>query len=445
MSEMDANGEYNLRKFGPIVREVINANHTIVHVFDPKDIESVFRQEGKYPFRRSHRALLKYRRERPQTYSSGGLFPENGEEWYRLRKLFQKQLLNQINVNRYITDCQIITQDLIRFIRKTRDSNKEVVDFQRDLYKWSLENTGVLALDSRLGCFDLSLNEESDALKLIKAAHETHEAVMRTEMTNNWEKFETKDYKMLVSAQDCMTAIIDNYLEKKINELLENDTKEKSVLSQFLNNEKVDKKDIFAMIVDLFLAGIDTTAFTAGFALYYLALNIETQKRLRNEINSILMTKSEDLSGDKLSRMPYLKACVKETMRLRPVSIGVGRLTTHDILIRDYIIPKGTLIITQNQVSCRQSEYFSDPNSFIPERWLKDSVNFEKRSPFLLLPFGYGPRMCIGRRFAEMEIYVLLAKIIQNFHIEYHYENIGIKTRLINVANKPMKYKFIDL
>ena len=70
------NGLNNLSKYGPIVRETLYGSNNLVHIFDPDDMETLFRSEGKFPARRSHRALMKYRRDRPHLYSSGGLFPE---------------------------------------------------------------------------------------------------------------------------------------------------------------------------------------------------------------------------------------------------------------------------------------------------------------------------------------------------------------------------------
>lgn len=356
-------------------------------------------------------------------------------------------------VSSNIKECQSITEDLIDLIRAERDLRQEMPDFLQQLYLWSLENIGVLAIDSRLGCLNADLSDDSDAKLMIKAAHETDEAVMRTEMTDNWMTKETDDYQMLVRAQDCRNSIITKHLNlKKNNEssLLNKN----SLLAHALSNPSIDPKDLLAMIEDLFLAGIDTTAFSAGFALYHLSGNIDAQNKLRAEINSVISSRRDhSLSMDQISQMPYLKACVKETMRLTPVSIGVGRVSTQDMIINDYMVPKGTQIITHNQVACRQSEYFEDPLSFIPERWLKQNtadcerqlVRTSSRTPFALLPFGYGPRMCIGRRLAEMEIYVLLIMVIQNFHIRYEYEDIGLVTRLINVPDKPMRFKFIDV
>jgi len=70
-----------------------------------------------------------------------------------------------------------------------------------------------------------------------------------------------------------------------------------------------------------------------------------------------------------------------------------------------------TLVVTQNQVSCRSDEYFRRPDEFVPERWLKDSAEYEPVSPYLVLPFGHGPRTCIARRLAEQFLQVVLIKV----------------------------------
>src|SRR5207247_1079639 len=96
---MDQTGMINYRKYGPIVRENVFGHLNIVHLFDPNDMQVLFAKEGRWPERRSHRALSKYRMDRKHLYSSGGIFCENGMEWYRLRKISQVSLMNPKNVN----------------------------------------------------------------------------------------------------------------------------------------------------------------------------------------------------------------------------------------------------------------------------------------------------------------------------------------------------------
>lgn len=110
--------------------------------------------------------------------------------------------------------------------------------------------------------------------------------------------------------------------------------------------------------------------------------------------------------------MPYLRACIKEVSRLHPVVIGHLRKVNQDMVLQGYQIPKGTEISTSQWTLTRDDEYFEEGEKFIPERFLKEDANTEIKAkhPFASLPFGFGPRMCIGRRFAELEMEVLLIK-----------------------------------
>lgn len=69
------------------------------------------------------------------------------------------------------------------------------------------------------------------------------------------------------------------------------------------------------------------------------------------------------------------------------------------------------MIVSQNQVSCRLDKYFEQPEEFVPERWLKTHPYFKQHHPYLVLPFGHGPRSCIARRLAEQNMLIVLMKV----------------------------------
>lgn len=438
------NGEANLRKFGPLVRENLFGSFSILHVFDPIDMESIFRNEGKYPNRRSHRALLKYRHDRPELYSSGGLFPENGEAWYRLRKLIQTILLNQSQINQFIPAIDSIADQMVSNICQLRESNRSIDDLMPHLYKWALETNGRVFVGQPLDCLNLKGSKES--LDLIHAIHETHEAILTTELAaiDLWKYFPTSDYKRLVKSQDTMGNIISKYIDKEKNRSSKySDDGSQSIASQLLENPEASDRDVFTLIMDLFLAGFDTTAFVVGFTLYHLSSHQLYQERVRSELIKLLPKKSDQITVDTLKEMKYLKACVKESLRVNPFSIGTGRVANKEMTLSGYNVPEGTMIIVQNQVACKQESNFPQADQFIPERWLQEK---KKSSPFTILPFGYGARMCIGRRLSETEIYVLTAKILRNYRIEYDNDKpFRSKTRFINVPDGPLKLRFIDL
>lgn len=210
LTRMHRNAQKLLDRYGPLVREVVVGDRVVVHVFDPRDMEHVFRHEGRYPARLSHRALLKYRRERPHMYSSGGLFPSNGEEWFRLRHMFQKPLMQQSAMSAYIDVLQDVTLDVANLVRQTRDSRTlEVEDFLKELYQWALECTGVLALNTRLGCLQRGLSSDSEQQRLVEAASETHRIIMVTENgLPFWKVWNTPAYRKLVQSQDFMASAV---------------------------------------------------------------------------------------------------------------------------------------------------------------------------------------------------------------------------------------------
>nr|CAD7581564.1 unnamed protein product [Timema californicum] len=94
-----------------------------------------------------------------------------------------------------------------------------------------------------------------------------------------------------------------------------------------------------------------------------------------------------------------------------------------------------------SHVTCLREENFEDALKFKPERWL---VSDQDIHPFAAIPFGYGPRSCLGRGIAELQLWMTVAKVIRNFQIEYHYSDIQATTKLIAMPNKPLKFRFVD-
>ncbi|KAH8021939.1 hypothetical protein HPB51_018788 [Rhipicephalus microplus] len=447
LTRMHRNAQKLLDRYGTLVREVVVGDRVVVHVFDPRDMEHVFRHEGRYPARLSHRALLKYRRERPHMYNSGGLFPSNGEEWFRLRHIVQASSRGKKSAfMAYRTKPSV-------FLFGGGIGKEAINSFGSPISRMSacdrihsVHCTGVLALNTRLGCLQQGLSSDSEQSRLVEAASETHRIIMVTENgLPFWKVWNTPAYKQLVQSQDFMASVVSKYLEKaKVAEEGPDTGTERTVLEKFLSMPGVDLKDVFAMILDMFLAGIDTTAYSTTFILYYLAMNRRCQEKLALELASLLPTKDSKLTAEQLHEAVYLKACIKESLRLSPIAIGVGRVLPEDIVLSGFNIPAGTVLIMHNQVACRQESNYPEADVYRPERWLKERTEGTRAHPFTLLPFGYGPRMCIGKRFAETVMCLLVARVVRNFVLEYKHEDLDCFTRLMNVPDKPLKMTFID-
>lgn len=146
--------------------------------------------------------------------------------------------------------------------------------------------------------------------------------------------------------------------------------------------------------------------------MYALATNPDKQAILRREIMEILPEKDTPLTEQGMKNMPYLRACMKEAGRLRGTVLGTARRLPVNTVLGGYQIPKNTDVAMASIMTAVSEKYFKRPNEFIPERFLKVEPLPELKAthPFAFLPFGFGARMCIGRRLAELEMEILITK-----------------------------------
>lgn len=446
--KLHMNGLLKLKQYGSLVREEIVPGESIVWVFEPEDIAKIFKAEvGLHPKRRSHLALLKYRTDRSNIYNSGGLITTNGTEWWRLRREFQKVLSKPQNVIDYLEDTDLVIQEFVRLC-----SYEKTDDFLSLFSRLFLELTCLVVFDIKMQSLsEKEKHQNSRSSRLIDAAFTTNSAILKLDNGPMlWRFFETPLYKKMRKAQNYMEEIALEMVTQKNQDT--SICRKQSLLQQYLKNETLDIKDIVSMACDMLLAGVDTTTYTTAFALYYLAKNTNVQEKLRSEAIDLLKDDTSPITAETLKNATYTKAVLKETFRMNPISVGIGRILQTDVVLSGYRVPRGTVVVSQNQVICRLPEYFDEPNSFIPERWLRDSNNKidqtrEKSiNPYMVLPFGHGPRSCIARRFAEQNLQVLLLRICRNLQFTWRGKsNLGSLSFLINIPDGPIKIKFENL
>jgi cytochrome P450 len=169
-------------------------------------------------------------------------------------------------------------------------------------------------------------------------------------------------------------------------------------------------------VITLLLAGHETTALALSWTWYLLAQHSDVDTKLAAELRDVLGGRAPTV-GD-LPQLRYTEQVVTEAMRLYPPAWGFGREALADCEIGGYAIPAGTTIIISPWVSHRDPRYFDQPAEFRPERW---SGDFARQLPrFAYMPFGGGPRICIGNRFAMMEAVLILATVAQRFRLRWH-------------------------
>ncbi|CAH2014568.1 unnamed protein product [Acanthoscelides obtectus] len=403
----------------------------------------MFRHEGKYPQRRSHLALEKYRLDRPNVYNSGGLLPTNGPEWFRIRSVLQKGLSSPQAVKRFLKGSDQIIQEWIEFIGQPPKKHRN--DYLPEISRLFLELTGYSMLDIRLDSFSYHEHQKhSRTSRLIKAAYVTNSCILKTDNGPQlWKKFETPLYRKLRKSQEYMEDVAIDLLSLKMSLFKERDKYTPlTLLETYLSSPELDFKDIIGVICDFLLAGIDTTTYTTSFLLYHLAINPEVQHKAYEESLKLLKTPQSAVTEDVLKEAVYTKAVLKESLRLRPVSVGIGRILQNEAVFSTYPVPAETVVVSQNQISCRLDKYFECADKFLPDRWIKGHPLYKQAHPFLLLPFGHGPRSCIARRLAEQNMVILTLKVVRNYKIEWAGGTLDSRSLLINKPDGPILLTF---
>ena len=160
--------------------------------------------------------------------------------------------------------------------------------------------------------------------------------------------------------------------------------------------------------------GHDTTTSGISWTLYCLAQHPEHQEKIREEMRNVLMGRDE-LEYDDLKDLKYTQWCIKEAMRLYPPVFDVFRITSEDIKLDGYLIPKGTQIGVFIYHIHRHPDVWDNPNDFDPLRFHPSVA--DKRDPYAYIPFSAGQRNCIGQHFAMNEEKIVVGTIVNRFAI----------------------------
>jgi cytochrome P450 len=173
-------------------------------------------------------------------------------------------------------------------------------------------------------------------------------------------------------------------------------------------------------LLTMLIAGHDTSTALLAWALYLLGRHVDIMRRLQDEIDAI--------AGDNVptyktvSHLKYLDQVLKESLRLYPPIHAGMRIAATDLTFHRYHIPAGTRVLYSIYLSHRQEEYWPEPNKFDPERFSPEQNR--NRTPLTYVPFGGGPRNCIGAAFGLVESKVVLTRIFQKFQLKLTQTNV---------------------
>ncbi|KAM1226823.1 hypothetical protein ACFX2J_006119 [Malus domestica] len=191
-----------------------------------------------------------------------------------------------------------------------------------------------------------------------------------------------------------------------------------AVQKENLSGIPIDTVTIKALILDMFAAGTDTSSTFLEWAMTELLRHPRVMKKLQTEVRGIVGSKTYGPTEDDLVKMHYLKAVIKETLRLHPpLPLLVPRLSTQDVEINGYNIKAKTQVMINAWHIGRDPKVYEKPEDFEPERFLNSEIDY-KGTDFQLIPFGAGRRMCPGIHFAMAINEIALASVVHNYDWE---------------------------
>lgn len=419
--------------------------------FNPEDYQKVFRAEPKWPYRPPLETLEYYRTVyRPEAFQgTRGLTLDQGETWYNFRSLVNPTLMQPRTVKLYTKNVDEIARDFIEVVKNLRNEKNETpADFHQWLNRWALETTGVVALDSRLGVLQKKPSDEAQLI--LQNMRLFFELCYELEIKPSiWKYISTPKFKKLMNAFDKITDIVKKNVDEAVIRLEQEPSADESsqgVLERLL---KVNREVAYMMAFDMLMAGVDTTTSAVSGVLYCLANNPEKQRILREELRNALPNKDTPFTPENMDRLPYLRACIKEGARMFPAVFGISRQVGKDIVLQGYQVPEGTRVAMATMILQYQDENFPRAKEFLPERWLRENTSDcqvpRHTHSYLYFPFGNGPRACVGKRLANMELEILIGKFVRQFEIGWNYGELKFGLAIVNIPITELKFQLREL
>lgn len=242
----------------------------------------------------------------------------------------------------------------------------------------------------------------------------------RRQFKNDLERFDKVIYDIIDKHRKESTGE-ENHLLSMLLEARDEDT-----------NEQMSNQQLRDELMTIYVAGHETSANALSWTWYLLTQHPEIYQGLKDEIRATLGSRRLRLAD--LRAVPFAHQVMEEAMRLYPPAWAMGREALNDDEANGYPIPKGSKVFISIANLHRDERYWENPNQFDPDRFTPERTKERHRGVYM--PFGLGPRMCIGNNFALMEIQLIIMMMVQRFDFELDTTHPVVPEALITLRPK---------
>ncbi|XP_074042277.1 cytochrome P450 4C1-like isoform X2 [Leptinotarsa decemlineata] len=376
-----------------------------------------------------------------------GLLTAPVDTWKRHRKLIApsfNQIVLSSAVDVFTEHCSIFAKELKAVLGK-----KNV-----DLYEWVIRTTFDIICQTALGVnLNLQKNQKEYPVLLERGLDITSDRMFSFWKPYKFLWYFSTDKKIFDDIYMNLHVLFQSLMRKKMSEYekeleverLDANVEEESIerlpfLNLMLKDPSFTMEEVIAEAKTFCLAGSETNASSTCFLLNLLGLYPEVQQKVYEEIIDILGPDRTILASD-LPQMKYTERVIKENLRLFPVATIFGREIEEDIDLGNVILPKGSSVYFTPHYIHRNPKYWTNPLKFDPDRFSPDEI--AKRHPCTFIPFSYGPRNCIGWKYAIFSMKIIIATIIREFKIFSEYKSIEeIEVKLYMLSKLKDRSKF---
>lgn len=394
----------NFKKFGDVFRLNIGLGKSVLFCRDAGLLQHAL-QKNQKNYTKSYiqtKDLAKY--------IGKGLLTAEGEHWQRQRKLIQPAF----HKSQLVLLLDTIQQTILEELKNIKTGQPmDVFPVFNDLAFQTVVKS----------IFNIAISDAD--ISLLQHTTEATQKMLVQELRQPflvwWFNLSGKTKRHLDLTQNSRTILKRLVEDRKHSTQKHDDLLDMLLSAKYDDGTRMDENQLVDEILILFAAGHETTSNALTFTCELLARNPDAQLKILDELHRV-KNESDDIMHW-IKNAAYTKLVIEESMRLYPPAYFIDRVNIEEDSFNEMVIPKESTLLFSVYEIHRHPDFWKDPETFIPERFLDENTKFSKN----YFPFGAGPRMCIGNNFAMYEMILAIIALVEQFDIIEKKEPIQIK------------------